>query len=208
MTRCEEVPHIRSLFRQFGSDEIKKLNLVETIRDIALCYLPDEIIARVPPPYFSDQIRASFEAKGFYLGWDLSVLGDTGVHAFCTAASHADDLTKGEKYAAQLLSHCAKALEEESVSDQLQQWILDAYSCLQVDEIENYVETLDKAKKQLNEKYANSLDEKAAQLKQDFDAAIDKAHASLKAKNFQLIGKLASLKSIIDASKPIAEAAT
>ncbi|MDP1679700.1 MAG: hypothetical protein Q8L02_06240 [Candidatus Nitrotoga sp.] len=52
MTRCEEVPHIRSLFRQFGSDEEKKLNLINVIREVALHYLP---------PDFSDETRATFE---------------------------------------------------------------------------------------------------------------------------------------------------
>ena len=95
MTRVEEVPHLRSLFRQFGCDEVKKLNLVEVIRDIALCYLP----------------------------------------------SHAD-ISKGEKYAAQLLAYCTKAFEENAVSAQLEQWILDAYMCLDVDAVEKAVAPL------------------------------------------------------------------
>lgn len=148
MTRVEEVPHLRSLFRQFGCDEVKKLNLVEVIRDIALCYLPSEVIAKVSTPHFSEEVRAAYEAKGVSLEWDLSILGDTGIYAFNAAASHAA-ISKGEKYAAQLLAYCTKAFEENAVSAQLEQWILDAHMCLDVDAVEKAVAPLNVDKEKL-----------------------------------------------------------
>lgn len=137
MNRTEEVPHLRSYFRQCGHDEAKKIKLAERIRDVALEYLPPEVIAKVPPPYFSDEARAAYAAKGVNLEWNLTILGDTGVYAFCSTATARDSvLTPGQLSAANLLNHCTRALENDAVSDQLQVWILDAYAGLDLDAVD------------------------------------------------------------------------
>lgn len=135
MNRTEEVPHLRSYFRQCGHDEAKKIKLVEQIRDVAIEYLPPEVIAKVPPPYFSDLVRAKYAAKGINLDWNLTIPGDTGVNAFFFAARDSG-LTPGQLSAANLLNYCTMALEKDAVSDQLQVWILDAYAGLDLDAVE------------------------------------------------------------------------
>lgn len=137
MNKFEEVPHFRSYFRQCGYDEAKKIKLVERIRDVALEYLPQSAIEKVPPPYFSDEIRAAYAAKGITLEWNLNILGETGVYAFCSTATARDSsLTSSQQSAANLLNYCTMALEKDAVSDQLQQWILDAYAGLDSDAVE------------------------------------------------------------------------
>lgn len=136
MNKFEEVPHFRSYFRQCGYDEAKKIKLVERIRDVALEYLPQSAIEKVPPPYFSDEIRAAYAAKGITLEWNLNILGETGVYAFCSTATARDSsLTSSQQSAANLLNYCTMALEKDAVSDQLQQWILDAYAGLDSDAV-------------------------------------------------------------------------
>lgn len=136
MTRTEEVAHFRSYFRQCGHDEAQKIKLVEQIRNVALDYLPQAVIDNVPPPYFSDGDRAAYAAKGISLAWNLSILGDTGVYAFCSTATARDSsLTSSQQCAANLLNYCTMALEKDAVSDQHQQWILDAYAGLDGDAI-------------------------------------------------------------------------
>lgn len=133
MNRSDEMPHIRSAFRQCA-DEAAKIKLVERIRDEALKFLPPAVIAKVPPPYFSDEARATYKAKGVSLEWNLTILGATGVYAFCFAA-HDAGLTPGQLRAVDLLNHCTKALEVDTVSEQLQCWILDAYAGLDADAV-------------------------------------------------------------------------
>lgn len=137
MTRCEEAGHLRSLFRQFGSDEAKKLNLVKVIRDIALCYLPPEVVAKVPPPYFSEEVEAAYKATGKNLMWNLTIDGDigaTGDYAFFFTATASDSvLTSSQKSAAALLYATLEALEKNALSDRITQNILDALGGLDAD---------------------------------------------------------------------------
>ena len=131
-TRSEEVPHIRSVFRQ--SDDNGKIRLVERLSDVAREYLPAAVVAKVPQPYFSKQDRAAYKAIGQSLEWNLTILGDTGVYAFCFAARDAG-LTKSQQSAAALLYACFEALDANLVSDHIQQCILDAYSGLELDAV-------------------------------------------------------------------------
>lgn len=134
MNRIEEVPHLRSLFRQFGTDDAQKIKLVLKLRDVALEFLPASVIAKVPPPYFSDEIRAAYKAIGRNLEWNLSILGDTGVYAFCSTARDAG-LTQSQQSAAALLYACTEALEKNAVSERVQQTILYAYAGLDLDNV-------------------------------------------------------------------------
>lgn len=131
-TRSEEVPHIRSVFRQ--SDDNGKIKLVERLSDVAREYLPAAVVAKVPQPYFSKQDRAAYKAIGQSLEWNLTILGDTGVYAFSIAARDAG-LTQSQQSAAALLYACFEALEANLVSDRVQQSILDAFSGLDSDDV-------------------------------------------------------------------------
>lgn len=135
MTRTEEVSHIRSIFRQCGHDEAKKIKLVVKIRDIALEYLPLAVIAKVPPPYYSDEIRAAYAAKGISLEWNLSIRGDTGVYPFCFTAARDASMSPSQQSAARLLGYCTEAIDKNAVTEQLQLWILDAYAGLALDDV-------------------------------------------------------------------------
>lgn len=133
MKKIEEVPHLRSYFRQCGNDETKKLKMVEQIRDIALKYLPPAVIAKVPPPYYSDEVRAAYAAKGISLEWNLSIRGDTGVYPFCFTAARDASLSPSQQSAARLLDYCTEALDKNAVTERLQLWIFDAYAGLDSD---------------------------------------------------------------------------
>lgn len=134
MNHAEETPHIRSLFQQFKNDDAKKIKLVLKLRDEALKYLPASAIAKVPPPYFSDEARAAYFILGQNLDWNLSILGDSGVYAFCSAARGAG-LTPSQQSAAALLYACTKAIEKNTVSEHVQQNIHDAYAGLDTDDV-------------------------------------------------------------------------
>lgn len=136
MSRIEDERHIRSLFRQFGLDIPAQLRLVARLRDIAIEYL-QPVIAKVPPPYFSDEIRAVCKAKGISLEWNLTTDGDTGAtgdYAFFFAARDAG-LTPSQQSAAALLYATLEALEENAVSDRVRQNILDAIAGLDLDAV-------------------------------------------------------------------------
>lgn len=129
MNRSEEVPHIRSILRH-GYNE----TFILWMWDVALEYLPPAVIAKVPPPYFSDDIRAAYQAIGKNLEWNLTIpdSGDTGAYAFFYAAGRAG-LTQGQQNAAALLFALTEALEENALSDRVKQNILDAYAGLDSD---------------------------------------------------------------------------
>lgn len=131
MTRTEEAAHIRSLFRQRGF--AASLDLVRRVRDIAIDYLPPAVVAKVPPPYFSDEIRAEFLAIGQSLDWDLTIGGATGAYAFFFAARDVG-LTRSQQSASSLLYACTEALEGDT-SDRVLQNILDAYAGLDADAV-------------------------------------------------------------------------
>lgn len=135
MTRIEEVPHIRSDFRQCGHDEAKKIKTVERIREIALMYLPPAVVAKVPPPYFPDEIRAEYQDEGISLEWNLTIRGDTGVYPFCSTAQHDVSLSPSQQSAVRLLAYCTEAIDKNAVTEQLQLWILDAYAGLDFDAV-------------------------------------------------------------------------
>ena len=135
MTRTEEVAHFRSYFRQCGHDEAMKIKMVAQIRDVALEYLSPAVIAKVPAPYYSDEVRAAYAAKGISLEWNLSIRGDTGVNTFCFVAARDAGLTPSQQSAARLLDYCTEAIDKNAVTERLQQWILDAYAGLDGDAI-------------------------------------------------------------------------
>lgn len=193
MNRFEEVPHLRSVFRQYGHDEAKKIKLVERIRDVALEYLPPAVIAKVPPPYFSDEARAAYAAKGISLEWNLNILGDTGVYAFFSTVSEKYNrvltetspgiyelvvterdavLTPSQLKAANLLRHCTEALEKDAVSDQLQLWILDAYAGLDSDAVEGRKKS-NKVLDEVRQDGTDSNKEKSDIRHRDFEKAVN-----------------------------------
>lgn len=135
MSRIEEVRHIHSNLRQCGHDEAQKIKVVEQVRKIALMYLTSAVIAKVPPPYYPDEIRALYAAEGISLEWNLSIRGDTGVYPFCFTAQHEGSLSPSQQSAARLLSYCTEAIDKNAVTEQLQQWILDAYAGLDFDAV-------------------------------------------------------------------------
>lgn len=143
-SRTEEVGHIRIVLKH-GYNEA----FITHLRDVALEYLPPAVIAKVPPPYFSDEARAAYAAIGKSLEWNLTIDGDigaTGDYAFFFAARDAG-LTPSQQSAATLLYATLEALEKKALSDRVQQNILDAYAWLDVDAVKKAGRFLPKRKK-------------------------------------------------------------
>lgn len=137
MNYSEKSHHCRSIFRQGGFNEALLIGL----RKEALKFLPPRVIAKVPPPHFSDEIRAAYKAKGISLEWNLTIDGDTGAtgdYAFFFAARDAG-LTPSQQSAAALLFSTLETLEEKALSERLTQNILDAYAGLDLDAVEKGV---------------------------------------------------------------------
>jgi len=132
MNKIEEVPHIRSLFRQL--DAAKKMGLITRLRDIAIKALHPVISKH--PRVFSEAIAAAYQSKGISLEWDLTT---SQAYAFYFATRNSG-LSPSQQSATTLLYGCTKALEENAVSEWAVQTILDAYGGLDLDAV-------DKAKK-------------------------------------------------------------
>jgi hypothetical protein len=79
--RSEITQHFRSLFRQFGCDETKKLMLVAQIMDEAIDIL-EPVKAKIPRP-MSDEIRQAYLAKGYSLEWNLPLYRDAFERPVC-----------------------------------------------------------------------------------------------------------------------------
>lgn len=133
MNRIEEVPHIRSLFRQL--DDAGKMGLVTRLRDIAIKYL--QPVTAKGPRVFSEAVTAAYHAKGISLEWNLTI--PSQAYAFYLAARNSG-LSLSQQNAASLLYGCTKALEANALSDLVAQNILDTYGGLDLDAV-------DKAKK-------------------------------------------------------------
>lgn len=130
MNKIEGATHIRSLFRQFGFDDAKKIELVTQLRDIAIEYL--QPVKAKAPRAMSNRAMEAYQAKGISLEWDLTT---TDAYEFFFQARNAG-LSPGQQSAAALLYACTEALEEKAVSDRVRQNILDAYAGLDSDAIE------------------------------------------------------------------------
>lgn len=129
-SRTEEMWHIRQVLKH-GYNEV----LIIRCREIALEYLPPAVIAKVPPPYFSDVARAKYAAIGRSLKWNLTIDGDkgaTGDYAFFFAARDAG-LSPSQQNASTLLYATLEALEAKALSDRVRQNIDDAYCGLDFD---------------------------------------------------------------------------
>ena len=129
MNRSEEVPHIRSFFRQNQYDEEKKIWLVTQLRDIAIEQL-EPVKAKIPR-VLPDWVREAYQAKGISLEWDLTT---TDAYEFSSMARNAG-VSPSQQSAANLLDACTRALEKNAVSDRTQQHILDAYAGLDADAV-------------------------------------------------------------------------
>ena len=130
--RAKETTELRYLFRQLDGE--RKINLVIDIRDVALSYLSPAVVSKVPAPHFPEKVRAFYLAKGQSLDWNLLILGDTGVYAFCSAARDVG-LTPSQRSALDLLCACTEAIEADAVSERLHQNILDGFAGLDSDDV-------------------------------------------------------------------------
>lgn len=124
MSRIEEIPNLRSFFRQNQYDEEKKIWLVTQLRDVAIKVL-EPLKAKIPR-VLPDRIREAYQAKGISLEWDLTT---TDAYEFCFMVRNAG-VSPSQQSAANLLDACTRAREENAVSDRVQQHILDAYAGL------------------------------------------------------------------------------
>jgi hypothetical protein len=125
MNRIEEVPHLRSAWRQL--DDAGRMSLVTQIRDITL-RIVEPLKKTIPLPY-PDRILAEHQAKGILLQWDLSHHEDA--LAFCTHLRRATGgVSPYQQMAAELLDICTQVLVQGTFSDRDRDWIFDAYSAL------------------------------------------------------------------------------
>lgn len=125
MARLEDARHIRAALH--GLDASGRLGLVAQLRDTAVEVLRP-VAGKVPRP-MPDRLKAEYEAKGISLDWDLL---STDAFEFFHAARDAD-LTPSQQSAALLLYLCARALDDEAISENDQQAIVDAYAALDLD---------------------------------------------------------------------------
>lgn len=130
MNKIEEVAHIRSLFRQLHNDEAGKIKLVTQLRNIAIQNL-QKVIAKVPRS-LSDEAKNKYMAMAGSIDWDLTT---TDAYKFFFMARDTD-LTPSQQSAAALLYNCTKVIDENVLSDRLQQNILDAYAGLDLDAVD------------------------------------------------------------------------
>lgn len=59
MSHREDMYNFRSIFKQAGFNEAA----IKALREQALKFLPPEVLAKVPPPYFSEEEEAAYAAK-------------------------------------------------------------------------------------------------------------------------------------------------
>lgn len=121
MIRTEEAIHLRSLFCQYGQNMDLKIQLIKEMRDIAILYLPEKVITKVP------------KSHGISTEWNLTIRGDTGIDSFYFSASKAN-LTVSQKSAANLLFYCARVIEDNAPLDSYLEAILSNYSMLSIDD--------------------------------------------------------------------------
>jgi hypothetical protein len=140
MKRAKEVPDLRSYFRQ--SDDSGKLYLVCKIRDFAIQFLQPTIAKN--PREVSDEIRESYKAKGISLEWNLTTSHDACEFFFAAR----DALTESQRHAAELLKYCNEALDKNSVTEQIQQYILDSYAGLDADDVSKLQGVVEKLRKE------------------------------------------------------------
>ncbi len=129
MNRSEEVPHLRSHFRQCGADDAKKLELVLRLRDIAIEQLGSVKEIELPP--MLDLDRKSYKVKGISPEWDFTDYDDATTFSLLVRAGRIGAaLSPSQKSAALLLGACAEALKKNALLPHVQDWILDAYAGL------------------------------------------------------------------------------
>lgn len=154
MNPIEEIPHLRSAFRQM--DGAGKMNLVAQVRDVAIKYL-EPLKARIQRHPISDHARTAYEAKGISLKWNLANNADA--IAFSFAARGYSKLSVAQrKYFNRyldLLNVCSRALEEETLSDIRQEAVLSAYLALDIPGV-------DMGEKQRNSQTENAKNPRSA----------------------------------------------
>lgn len=134
MNRSEELPHLRSHFRQCGADNAKKMELVLRLRDVAIKLL-EPVKAKNPRPMSELDIEA-YQAKGISTEWDFTDYDDaTTFGVLVSTGTIGAALSPSQKSAAALLSHCSEALRLNALPDRLRDWILDAYPGLDADAV-------------------------------------------------------------------------
>lgn len=128
MTPSEELPHLRSLFRQ--SDAAGKLRLVRILRDRAIERLEPKVTAKLPRPLSDFEREAGGSSE-----WNLHDRDDASAFAVVCSLAHARGVTlsASEQSAAQLLGFCAEALESGAPTPQVMNSILDAVAGLDTD---------------------------------------------------------------------------
>lgn len=129
MNRSEEIPHLRSYFRQCGADDAKKLELVLRLRDIAIEQL-GSVKEKEPRP-MSDLDRKLYQAKGIRTEWDFTDYDDAASFSLLVSTGRIGAaLSPSQKSAALLLGACVEALKKKALPPHVQDWILDAYAGL------------------------------------------------------------------------------
>ena len=135
MARIEEVPHLRSLFRQYKlfHNDAKVIWLVTQLRDKAREQL--EPVKKETPRPMSDFERAIYQDEGINTEWNLNDYDDAKTFGLL-ASTRDTSMSASQKSAAALLSHCSEALKLNAVPDYLRDWILDAFAGLDLDAVE------------------------------------------------------------------------